>query len=196
MRRGADGVEFDVHATRDGGLIVHHDARIPGLGPIASASLGAIRNTRLSNGEPVPTLAEALEALGRAEVWIEVKALPEAWDHTLLRVIDAAPAPERCAVHSFDHRIIARLGRERPSLRRGVLSASYPIDPAGMLLAAGATALWQEASLIDPELVAVIHRSGGEIIAWTVNDSSVARPLAAMGVDALCGNFPDRLRLS
>jgi glycerophosphoryl diester phosphodiesterase len=76
-----------------------------------------------------------------------------------------------------------------------VLSASYPVDPAGQMLGAGATVLWQAASLIDAELVAAIHRTGGEIIAWTVNDSAAARALAALGVDALCGNFPERLRV-
>ncbi len=175
--------------------MVHHDPVVPGLGPIASASLAATRNTRLANGECVPTLSEALEALARAEVWIEVKALPAKWDDALLEVIAASAAPERCAVHSFDHRIVARLGGVMPRLRRGVLSASYPVDPAGLMLGAGATALWQEASLIDRELVAAIHRKGGEVIAWTVNDAGAARALAVMEVDALCGNFPERLRV-
>ena len=39
----ADGVELDVHATRDGAIVVHHDAEIPGFGPIALLSLGATR---------------------------------------------------------------------------------------------------------------------------------------------------------
>lgn len=196
LRRGAEGVELDVHATLDGGIIVHHDPAIAGLGPIGSFSLAEVRRTLLSDGEPAPTLAEALVVLAAAEVWIEVKALPAEWDRSLLEVIEAAPEPERCAVHSFDHRIIARLGRARPQLRRGVLSASYPVDPAGQMLAVGATALWQSAGLIDAELVATVHRKGGEIIAWTVNDSIAARALAALGVDALCGNYPERLRVS
>lgn len=184
-----------MHATLDGGLIVHHDPAIPGLGPIAAATLAAARNIRLSDGEPPPTLAEALAAVGPAEVWIEVKALPARSDIALLQAIDSAPAPDRCAVHGFDHRIIARLGAERPGLRRGILSSSYPVDPAGLMLGAGATALWQEARLIDAELVTAIHRKGGEVIAWTVNDSATARALAGMGVDALCGNYPERLRV-
>ena len=195
IRRGADGVELDVHATRDGGLVVHHDPAIPGLGAIAAANSIALRSVRLSNGEPAPTLAEALAAIGDAETWIEVKALPEQADETLLRTIDAAPAPGRCAVHSFDHRIVARLGQRRPGLRRGVLSSTYPRDPAALMHSAGATALWQDWRSIDAELVDAVHRKEGEVIAWTVNDADAARRLAALGVDALCGNYPDRLRL-
>lgn len=194
-RRGADGIELDIHATRDGSLVVHHDPVIPGLGGIAQAVAGSLRNLRLANGEPVPTLPEALAAIGDAEVWIEVKALPNEHDQALFDAIDAAPAPARCAVHSFDHGIIARLGAARPGLRRGVLTTTYPADADALMRPAGATALWPDWRLIDPELVAAVHRRGGEVIAWTVNDAATARRLAALGVDALCGNYPERLRL-
>src|SRR5438552_4074289 len=170
IRLGADGVELDIHTTADGSLLIHHDPVIPGLGPIASQPLEAIRATPLPNGEPIPTLEEALAALGGLEVWIEVKALPASADRPLLAAIDRAPTPSRCAVHSFDHRIVARLGVLRPALRRGVLSASYPLDPVGPMVAAGASALWQAAELIDGELVDAVHRHGGEVIAWTVQD--------------------------
>ncbi|MBA3258645.1 MAG: glycerophosphodiester phosphodiesterase, partial [Gemmatimonadales bacterium] len=29
----ADGIELDVHATRDGAIVVHHDFEIAGVGP-------------------------------------------------------------------------------------------------------------------------------------------------------------------
>jgi glycerophosphoryl diester phosphodiesterase len=195
LRLGADGVELDVHPTADGALVVHHDAEIAGVGLIAAARLQDIAKTRLPNGEAIPTLSEALDALRGAEVWIEVKALPEAADAAFLAVLRGSPTPARCGVHSFDHRIVARLGTMNPTLRRGVLSASYPLDPAGPMAAAGATALWQHWPLIDAELVAAVHRRGGEVIAWTVDDPGAARRLAALGVDALCGNYPERLRL-
>lgn len=193
-RLGVDGVELDVHATADGMLVVHHDAEIPGRGPIATLSSSDLGALVLSNGELIPTLPKALEALGGLEVWIEVKALPSSADRALLAAIDGSPTPDRCAVHGFDHRIVARLGSLRPTLRRGILSASYPLDPAGPMVMAGATALWQEWRLIDAELIQAIHRRGGEVIAWTVNDPVTARQLGALGVDALCGNYPERLR--
>jgi glycerophosphoryl diester phosphodiesterase len=195
IQRGAHGVELDVHPTRDGALIVHHDAEIPGLGPIAELDRETVRSARLTNGEPIPLLGEALARLVGAEVWIELKSLPATADAALFEAIDQSPEPSRCAVHSFDHRIVARLSSRRPGLRSGILSTSYPIDPIAPLRAAGANTLWQEWHLIDPELVAAVHRAGAELIAWTVNDAGTARRLAEQGVDGLCGNFPERLRV-
>jgi len=195
IRLGADGVELDVHSTADGALVVHHDAEIPGLGPIPGQALEAIRTIRLA-GEPIPTLAEALEVLDGLEVWVELKSLPASADAALLTTLAGGPHPDRYAVHGFDHRIVARLGAQDPSLRRGILSASYPLDPIGPMTAAGANTLWQEWRLIDDQLVAAVHRSGGELIAWTVNTAAAAVRLSALGVDALCGNFPERLRVA
>jgi glycerophosphoryl diester phosphodiesterase len=192
-------VELDVHACRSGELIVHHDFLVHGLGPIADLTLQDLRRARLSNGETIPTLDESLEAMlspkpSIGEVWIELKSLPASSDTTLLEAIDRSPLPDRCAVHSFDHRIVARLGARRPGLRRGVLSTSYPVDPVSPMVATGSSALWQEWRLIDSSLVDAVHRAGGEIIAWTVNDPERARALERLGVDAVCGNWPDRLR--
>ncbi len=191
----ADGVELDIHATADGRLVVHHDPVIPSLGPISSLTWSAIRAASDAPDHGVPDLETALAALAGMEVWVEVKALPAKLDGALLVVLEEAMAAGRVGVHSFDHRIVARLGRQVPGLRRGVLSASYPIDPIGPAQAAGASALWQEWHLIDEPLVRRAHEAGLEVIAWTVNDATDAAYLAGLGVDALCGNYPERLRL-
>ena len=190
---GADGVELDVHTTRDGALVVHHDPDLPGLGSIASLEREQVRQHRLPNGEPVPDLVAALVELAGMEVWIELKSLPPSADAELLKTIDCSPSPTSCAIHSFDHRIVARIGARKPGLRRGILSASYPVEPCAELVAAGANTLWQDWHLIDTQLIDDIHRMGAKLIAWTVNDSGTARRLAELGVDGLCGNFPERL---
>lgn len=190
----ADGVELDVHTTSDGVILVHHDAELEGLGTIGHLEYPAILRYHLPNGETVPTLPEALVILGDLDVYVEVKTLNPAFDATLLAVLDQGPAPARYAVHSFDHRIIARLGTARPRLRRGILLSSYPLDPVALLRAAGADTLWQDHSLIDAQITAQVHQAGARLIAWTVNTEAQARRLVRFGVDGLCTNHPDRLR--
>ena len=193
---GADGIELDIHVSRDGQLLVHHDPDLPGLGPISGLEGTQVRMHRLANGELVPTLGEALAAIGNRDVWVEVKALEACFDDVLLDGLDHGPVPARYAVHAFDHRIVARLGRRRADLRRGVLLSSYLLDPLAPLLGTGATTLWQEQHLVDGELVERLHAAGCELIAWTVNSAADATRLTALGVDGLCGNWPDRIRLA
>lgn len=191
---GADGVELDIHATSDGTLLVHHDYEVEGVGPIGELRAEAFRTHRLPNGEPIPTLEESLAVLAGLRVWIELKTLPAAWDEQLLATLDHGPNRELYAVHAFDHRIIARLGDRRPELSRGVLLASYLLDVVPAIHGTGADTLWMEARLIDPLLMHDLHEAGLQVIAWTVNDDRAVRQLAALGVDGICGNYPDRIR--
>jgi glycerophosphoryl diester phosphodiesterase len=191
---GADGIELDVHATADGGIIVYHDAEIEGE-PIRNLKAGVIHQFRLPNGEPVPTLEDALATITpHAMAFVELKTLPPSADDVLLALFDAAPRPEQCHIHSFDHRIIQRLTAKRPTANAGVLSGSYTMDPVTPVRAAGATVLWQHVDMIDVPLAAQLHAEGFRLFAWTTDAPSHMRRLAADGVDGICTNRPDLAR--
>ena len=192
----ADGVELDIHATRDGVIVVHHDPELPMLGPIAQLSLAEARQVSLRNGETLPMLSEILELVGDRDVWVEVKSLPERYDSALLATLDNGPSPARYAVHSFDHRIVHRLGEARPSLPRGILLSAYLWDAVAVMRSVGARTLWQEWQQVDEELVAQVHQAGGSVIAWTVNEIGDLDRMVRLGVDGLCGNYPDRIRVA
>jgi glycerophosphoryl diester phosphodiesterase len=191
---GADGVELDVHVTVDGVPIVHHDP-VAFARPIAAVTHGELLGFRLANGEAIPPLAEALEAVGADfEVFVEVKDLPPEHDAALLAVLDAGPDPSRYRVHSFDHRIIRRLRAVRPALPCGVLAVARPVRPLVLLDDADAEVLWQQESLLDAQLVAQVHERQRRVFAWTVDDPERMQHLLDLGVDALCSNTPDVAR--
>jgi glycerophosphoryl diester phosphodiesterase len=141
-------------------------------------------------------LGEILDLVGNRDVWVEVKSLPTLYDKQLLDVLATGPAPERYAVHSFDHRIVYRLGETLPELKRGILLSAYLQDPVSVMRAAGATTLWQDWQQVDQELVTQVHDSGGEVVAWTVNELGDLDRMVRLGVDGLCGNYPDRIRVA
>ena len=192
--QGADGVELDVHATADGELIVHHDEVLDGT-HIAQASARALGVLRLANGEPVPTLSQALAAITpRLQVFVEVKSLPSRWDARLLETLGSGPNPAGYAVHSFDHRIVRRLGEKRPGLLCGVLTSAYLVRPLSAMEDAGASVLWQEHSVADEALVRTVHGAGARIFVWTVDEPADLARFVSWGVDGICTNFPARAR--
>ncbi len=188
-----DGVELDIHTTADGHFVVHHDPVLASGEPISSLQLSMVRANRLADGSPIPTLEEASDALAGVELFVEAKGLPPEADGALIALLQSHRGA-RWHVHAFDHRIIARLARVIEPASLGVLSASYPVDPTGPVQNAGAGTLWQQADLIDAALVSACRGAGIALIAWTVNDRDPAQALAALGVDGLCGDWPERLR--
>jgi glycerophosphoryl diester phosphodiesterase len=185
--QGADGVELDVHASADGELFVHHDEAVNGL-PIAGSSARTVAELRLPNGEPIPTLSQALAAIPPPlQVFVEVKSLAPRWDERLLETLDRGPNPPGYAVHGFDAEIVRRLGERRPSLRRG----AFTLDA---LQRARASVLWQDRSGADEPLVRTAHGAGAQVFVWTVDDPAEMTRLVGWGVDGICTNLPARAR--
>ncbi|MGH7530695.1 MAG: glycerophosphodiester phosphodiesterase [Gemmatimonadales bacterium] len=193
-RDGADGVELDVHSTADGEFIVHHDGVLDSV-QIPLANAADVIALRLANGEPVPTLAQGLEAIGPTlRVFVEVKTLDPRWDDAFLATLDRGPNPGNYAVHSFAFHVVHRLGIKRPGLPRGLLSEVYTRSLRQSLADAKADTLWQERATIDEALIGAVHALGARIVAWTVDDPADIARLTAWGVDGICTNYPARAR--
>jgi len=196
---GADGVELDVHVTRDGTVVVHHDPVIRGASsdpaldgrPICQLTTAEVASFRLADGGPVPTLLEVSALLrDRLTLYCELKGQgTAAASLDVLRL-----GGTRCAVHSFDHRLIAAAALIAPSVPRGVLEVSRHVDAASSLQSVGARDLWQLIEFIDDELVHQVHAAGGRVMAWTANDPPTVERLAVLGVDGFCGDDVVMLR--
>jgi glycerophosphoryl diester phosphodiesterase len=185
LAAGAQGIELDVHATADGVVVVHHDpvtragvdiaaSRWADLNPVAGA---------LEGPAPIPTLASVCDAVGqRAQLFVEIKG--EGIEEAVTATLDGRPGTY--AIHSFDHPTIGRLARARVPYRLGLLFGDSVDDAIERMAEYGAVDAWPHHSLIDRPLVERIQRSGGRVIAWTVNSVSDARRLADHGVDGIC----------
>lgn len=191
---GVDGIELDVHGAADGTLVVHHD---PDVGGVSLSNLTAadLEDVTLPEGQRIPLLSEVLTIFGPdVTAYVEVKSIPAEHEPVLLDTLASGPHPNRYHVHSFDHRLVRRLKRQRAELVTGVLSVSYPVRPLDQLIYSGARELWQQESLIDRELVGMVHQAKRKLIAWTVDRPERMLELAELGVDGLCTNDPQLAR--
>jgi glycerophosphoryl diester phosphodiesterase len=190
---GADEVELDVHTTRDGVIVVHHDPHLSreSTSPLAGRAIAALDYDELSSfelqpGVFLPTLDEVLDAIvPRVKIYVEIKA-PNIEVLVAAALAKIADAAEYCAVHSFDHRIVRRFRELAPTIPGGILIVAYPIDAALLLRSADARDFWQACEFIDADLVKSIHGAGGRVIAWTGNDEAEWKRLNAAGVDGIC----------
>jgi glycerophosphoryl diester phosphodiesterase len=194
---GATGIELDVHGTKDGAVVVHHDfstnSRAGDSGPVlalADSTLAALRTVELGD-DKIPTLEEVLSAAPHeAVVYVEMKA--QRIEEFVIAAIRSGD--RRCAVHSFDHRVARRVHELAPEIPVGILQTSYPVDPLRPMRDAGARDLWQQWELIDNSLIDRVHDDGGRVIAWTVNSTDLAERLIRWGIDGICTDLPDVMR--
>ena len=195
---GADMVELDARHTLDRVVVVHHDAFLAdGRAIVArrAASLPA----------HVPTLADALDACAGMHVNVEIKNSPGDPDHDpddlhLDEILAVMQAKRPCAellVSSFNAVTVARVRARVPQLATAQLTYRF-VDPVVVVQAAveaGHRALHPFDPTVDETLVERAHRAGLDVNVWTVDDESRMRALVAMGVDGICTNVPDVLRV-
>ena len=202
-------VEVDVRLTRDGVPVLFHDEDLGRTAP----GKGAIRDLRWSDlerldagrwfgqefaGARIPTLADALAALGAGmginlELKTDGETEPERIEALVKTVLDSVAQTgmkERCVVTSFDREAVRRAATPEPGIPCGpIIGEGDPREALGE--ARGLISVRH--ILITPDLVAAAHAAGSAVHAWTVNDRAAADRLAALGVDVIITDEPERL---
>jgi glycerophosphoryl diester phosphodiesterase len=117
VQLGVNFVEFDVRVTKDRHLVLSHDASLRRVSssavPINHLTLAEVRRIKLNNGERVPTLAEALKAVGKTPAVVEAKDNGVAGE--LVAELDKYP-DSNISVLTFKRQLAKELKAERPKL--------------------------------------------------------------------------------
>lgn len=215
---GADGIETDAHLTRDGHVVLAHDAnggRTAGVHRrIAEATLREVQSWDagfafvagdgmrpfVEQGFRVPTLDAALERFPHAFFNVDAKDGSKAMIDALVDTVRRHRAESRVRLASFSSRT---LGRIRACGYRGPLSlgrrevAWIALAPAFLLRSApfGADAAQVPLSAYGVSLDATAfrdrcHRLGLQVHYWTIDEPAEALRLRAAGADGVVTNDP------
>jgi glycerophosphoryl diester phosphodiesterase len=185
---GADGVELDVRLTADGGLAIHHDPAIDGVGAIHELATADLP-------DHIPLLADALAACTGMVVNIEVKNLPtepafDPSDRCALNVVDLveeAGMRDSVIISSFWAGALTAVRAAGSSVATGLLVISS-FDPDTAVAGAvdlGCAAVHLPFALVTPETVAAAHRAGLQVAAWTASDETALAIVLGAGVDTV-----------
>ncbi len=192
---GADGIEFDVHATADGVPVVIHDRSLArtttGEGLVNELTLEQVRSFDAGGGQPVPTLVEVLDVVaGRLRLDIEVKQPGIAG--LVLEVLSNYPAAE-WVIGSFNWSILEEIRALAPSAKLRPI-ANQPTEEAfASARALGATAISLRADTVTPEIAQRIFAEDLDLVVWTVNRVEDAKRARHLGASALCTDMPGEI---
>ncbi len=211
LEMGADGVELDVTLTKDGVPVIIHDDAVDrttdGHGLIQQMTLEQIKCLDAGSkfdpkfaGERIPTLAQALKAVGqRGIVNIELKGTSvqdDGLEIAALPVIEECRMAERVIISSFNPFALQRMARLDPRLPRGLLYADdLPVylRRAWLRPVARPTAMHPKYTMIDRKFLVWARGKGYDVNTWTVNEPEDMRRLVQLGIHAIITNKPDVL---
>jgi glycerophosphoryl diester phosphodiesterase len=196
---GADGLELDVHLSRDGMVVVHHDRlldRTTALrGPIGERTAEELRDAA------VPTLAEVLRRYRGTRIIVEMKMNHPALADATIEVVRRANAVDRVCLGSFGLRVLRAARAIEPAIAtsgareevRWALYRSWVRWPVSRTGYAGyqVPELAGRTRVVSPRFVEYAHDAGLGVQVWTVDTEDDARRLLGWGVDALITDRPD-----
>jgi glycerophosphoryl diester phosphodiesterase len=205
-----DGLELDVHRSKDGELIICHDPMVDrttnGKGFIKDLTWEELRRLdagswfgRCFQNERIPRLSSLLGLVRKSDLLINIELKTDLFvypgiEEQLVNLIKDYELVEQCIVSSFNHYSLPRVTAVLPELKTGILYNAHLYQPWAYAKQLKVAALHPKYLSVAPELVAQAHRFGLMVNTWTVNEPLLLRRVVEAQVDAIITNYPDLVR--
>jgi len=193
VRQGADMVELDLRRTRDGAIVVLHDATLARLWGdernVADMDLVQVRQVGRPD-ERIPTYAEVLAAV---DVPLMVDLNAETVEGAVFETRQAG-AMARALFVTGNIAALRRLRNLAPEARIGVTWIEAEPPSADLLAELGAEFWNPMFRLVTASRVADVHRLGRKVSTWTVDKPRHMQRVISAGVDAVVSNRIGDLR--
>ena len=190
VEEGVDFVEVDVRVTRDGQVVLLHDAtleRLWGLDrPVSDVDWAEV-SALGSEDDRIPLLADVLPVAGDTTLLIDVSE-PSVAEAAVPVVLDAGAQVAWCG----DLDAMTTVRRLDPEARIWFPWDRRDVPPAEVLATLRPEVVNSEYVVLSKALVDAVHDAGLSVACWTVDDADAMRWAFALGVDAVTTN---RLRL-
>jgi glycerophosphoryl diester phosphodiesterase len=215
---GVDVLELDVHLSRDGVVVVHHDAAVDrttnGAGDVKNLEFSelcaldagyrfldrAAEHSYRGRGCRVPRLRDVLEAYPRCGFNIELKQAEPAMVREVLDVLHTAGTSE-VVLAAADHGIMQAIEAAEPGVPLGMSSVECWRFWWQAMLGRTPRQFRGRSLQVPPyqygvlpvtsrRVVNAAHEAGLEVHVWTINDPAEASHWLSRGVDGIMSDDP------
>ena len=197
----ADYIELDVQETRDGVVVVLHDANLHHVGGV-DANIWELNYSELQAidvgssfspefaGEKVPTLEEAIDVTkGKVKLNIELKLNGHEKNlvENTVRIVEEKGIEDECVITSLDYNALKEVRTLNPDLRIGMI-IGYVIGDYSKLDV--------DFYSVEPNLVLTkkfmrdAHDDNKEVHIWTLRPKADVSQSVDLGVDNIINDYP------
>lgn len=217
---GATYLELDVHGTKDGVIVVLHDATLErttnAAGPVRELNWEQVSNLDAGyrftldgvsfpyrgQGARIPSLENVLRTFPGCCFNIEIKQQEPPITEHVFHVLQRTNTIDRTLLAAEHHEIMEHI---RSTCRGSVVTSMSAVEVAEFMerlaadnwegyetpaRAAQIPCSYAGIELVTKESIAAFHRFGCEVHVWTINDVQEIDRLLDLGVDGVMSDFP------
>ena len=197
---GADYIEFDIHQSKDGEIVIMHDEntfRTTGFnGLIKNMTLKDLKELDCGEGEKIPTLHELIKiAKGKIGLFCEIKA--KGLEEKLVEILTEENLIESTIIDSFYIGELLKIQELAPTLKLGLV---VPIDESFVpeweqrrdlihtSINNNFTYIITRFKNVDQKFIKYSHDNNIKVIVYPVNTKIIMKRFISMGVDGMIVN--------
>lgn len=209
VEQGCHAIELDVRMSRDGHLVVCHDATVDrttnGKGAIHRLTLHELQRLDAGGwfapnyaGEGIPALEQVFQLLP-AHIWVNIEVKHHyrgRIEEPLIRMLRQYERVNGAVISSFDPLCLVRLKRKEPALRAGLLfSSMWRRNQARLLLMRTELfSLHPKHHLVETKPILQLIGEGFPVFPYTINKEQEMHAALERGVAGIITDYPARLR--
>lgn len=205
-----DGIELDVHLTKDGEVVVIHDEQIDrtgdGKGLVKDYTLEELKQFNFAKNKPlygfvtIPTLREVYELFQGTDYMINVELKTGRFEYDGMEekvhaLTEEMGMTRQVIYSSFNHASILRMQQYATEERTAFLISDGWLDVAEYAQKHQVQAIHPAAHYpgLD-EMIRACHAKGIKVNVWTINEEEEALRMKEMGAEAIITNHPGKMR--
>lgn len=195
---GVDWIEFDLHKSKDGVLLVIHDDTVDrttnGKGKVRDMTFEELQGLDAGDGQRIPSLAQVI-ALAKGKVGMDMEIKERGIEED---VVDAARRiGPQCIISSFIYDSIRMVKKMDPGIMTAAIMDRIPENPQDCLdmlrSDVKADALMLSKKIATEPFIGQIRRQDLKVGIWNADTPDEIEKYAAMDPYYLCSNYPERL---
>lgn len=203
LMQGANGIETDVRRTKDGVLVLFHDATLDrvsnGTGFVSDYTYDELCMFKISGNnttgffDRIVTLKEFLEKFSHYDIRFAIELKGENVEQDTLDMVKQFGIMNRTTFTSFHFEYIKKIKELDSNARVGWLVSDINDENINKLLSIGGEELAPKAECITCESIKKLRDLNLGVRAWGVSNVGIMKKMCDVEVDGMTVNFPDRL---
>lgn len=211
IEAGCEGIEFDVHLTKDEHIVIIHDEDIRrttnGTGLVKDYTLEDLRKFDASEKfagqygvNKIPILEEYFELIKGLDMLTNIELKTgiikyKGIEEKVIQMIKHFKQEEHVIISSFNHYAIMSCKAIEPKIKCGFLVGDGMYNPGKYTSENGIEYIHPRYQMLEDEVLDEIKACGVKINAWTVDSEDTMQMLIDKGVEGIITNYPDKLAL-
>lgn len=206
IRVGANGIELDVHKTKDNKLVVIHDEKVDrtyfGTGYVKDYTLEELRKLRnrdllytCSKYVYVPELEEVLDLIRNKNIILNIeiknnKINYDCIEEDIIKTIKSYGMIKQVIISSFNHMSLLKCKKICKGIKVGLLYSKNKRSIIEYAKKYNIEALHPSVKIIDENYIKIAHKNGLEINPYTIDSKEEMEQLIKWEVDGIITNNP------